>query len=192
MTLAILAGGQGRRMGMPKGQLRIHDQPILAYLLDRCAWPGPTLLVTSPGIDPPPEHDRFDLLISDPVAGQGPLRGVLTALEHATTTIAMIITVDMPELTASHLVQLTQTLVAQNGCLGVMYRHEVDGRQMIEPFPLACRTEARAAISEHMAEGRRAVHSLVDLDGFLAAPAPSDWPQSIWLNLNTPEDMDHL
>src|SRR6478609_398221 len=44
ITLAILAGGRGSRMGKPKSHLRLHGRPILEYLLQRLAWPGPKLL----------------------------------------------------------------------------------------------------------------------------------------------------
>ena len=40
VTLAILAGGAGSRMGMPKGQLILNGRPILEYLLDHLDWPG--------------------------------------------------------------------------------------------------------------------------------------------------------
>src|SRR3954467_6767125 len=84
-TLVILAGGAGSRMGKPKGGLLIDDRPILEYLLDRFRWPGPTLLVTAPGREHPPGCQRFDLEAVDPVSDAGPLRGILTALENATT-----------------------------------------------------------------------------------------------------------
>jgi len=49
-----MAGGQGQRMGMPKGLMRLNDVPILASLHNRLAWPGPTILVTTPGREKPP------------------------------------------------------------------------------------------------------------------------------------------
>src|SRR4051794_29684613 len=85
ITLAILAGGAGSRMGGPKSNLTLHGRPILDYLLDRFSWPGPTLLITSPGREHPPGHTRFSAEAVDPVPDQGPLRGILTALQHATT-----------------------------------------------------------------------------------------------------------
>src|SRR5438552_17571218 len=80
-TRAILAGGEGSRMGKPKALLEINGRPILAYLLEQFAWPGPTLLVTAPGREKPPGHELFSREVVDPVAGEGPLRGILTALE---------------------------------------------------------------------------------------------------------------
>ena len=83
VTLAVLAGGEGTRMGFAKGELNIDGRPILSHLLERFAWPGWTLLVTAPGREHPSGWEGFTREVSDPEAGQGPLRGVLTALEQA-------------------------------------------------------------------------------------------------------------
>src|SRR5689334_5106804 len=97
ITLAILAGGAGTRMGAPKIGLRIGNESIVRYLTDRFAWPGPAMLVLAPGMDAP-EDARVDRVVHDPVSGVGPLRGVLTALEHSETEIVVVTTVDMPAL----------------------------------------------------------------------------------------------
>ena len=49
VTLAILAGGEGSRMGYPKAELASHGRAILPVLLECFQWEGPTLLVTAPG-----------------------------------------------------------------------------------------------------------------------------------------------
>src|SRR5581483_11371389 len=85
ITLAILAGGRGSRMGRPKALLEIRGKPILTYLLDRLAWNGPKWLITAPGMQQPPGAQAFDRELVDPEEGAGPLRGVLTALEHLQT-----------------------------------------------------------------------------------------------------------
>ena len=82
VTLAILAGGEGRRMGLPKQNLEINSRPILEFLLDRLTWPGPTLLVTTPSRQHPPGADRFDAEEVDAIENQGPLRGILTAMQQ--------------------------------------------------------------------------------------------------------------
>ncbi len=189
VTLAILAGGRGRRMGLAKSQLQIGSQPILEYLLDHFAWPGKTLLITAPGLEHPPGRERFDREAVDPVADQGPLRGVLTALENSTTPMVLIVTLDMPCIRPQHLQWSTSRLVAHPECLGSMLQRSLDGEDQIEPFPFACRREAAGAISAHLASGRRAVHGLMGERGFMAEPAPDHWPPSIWTNLNRPEEL---
>src|SRR5438105_10503881 len=119
-TLAILAGGDGSRMRKPKGLLDVRGQPILGYLLDRMRWPGPTMLVTAPGRQRPPGWERFGCEVVDPVAGQGPLRGVLTALESTRTETIVVATVDMPEIGLAQLEWLVGQLWAHPAALGGM------------------------------------------------------------------------
>src|SRR5205814_3287875 len=103
VTLAVLAGGAGTRMGQPKAWLQYNHQPILNYLLSRWRWPGETLLITSPGREYPPASSRFDRVIIDPIPDQGPLPGVLTALESTRTDLLIIATCDMPPFEKTHL-----------------------------------------------------------------------------------------
>jgi molybdenum cofactor guanylyltransferase len=182
LTLAVLAGGEGSRMGVPKSRLRIAGQPILAFLLDRLAWRGPTLLVTAPGFEKPPGAERFDREASDPVAGLGPLRGVLTAVENAQTDAVVIATIDMLCITKSQLQWVGERLGDRRGLMIVR------GNQ-IEPFPSAWRSSAAPVIASQLAENRRAVHGLAKLDGFATIAPPGDWPDEAWTNLNIPEDL---
>jgi molybdopterin-guanine dinucleotide biosynthesis protein A len=185
VTLAILAGGEGARMGMPKGELRVGDEPILAYLLRRIAWDGPTLLVTAPGRDRPPGCERFDREVVDPVAGQGPLRGVLTALEHAATEVAVVATVDMPNVRSADLRWLVARLHDAPDAMGLMVRRGAE----VEPFPAVYRTAAAGAIRAQLGAGRLSVRALANHAGFGTLPAPPDWDErDFWTNLNRPDD----
>lgn len=188
VTLAVLAGGAGSRMGQPKGALRVHGRPILVYLLDRFAWPGPTLLVTAPGRDRPPGADRFSREVVDPAAGLGPLRGVLTALEHLTTPLLVVTPVDMPLVRPAQFRWLADRLMARRDLLGMMVRRDA-GR--LEPLPCALRAPALPVVRDHLAAGRRSLHSLVTTTratGIVAAPAPGDWPAETWTNVNDPDE----
>src|SRR2546423_14894862 len=121
-TLAILAGGESSRMGTPKASLLIRGQPILEHLLDQIAWPGKTMLVTAPGREHPPGSGRFDLEVQDPPGGGGPLRGILTALEHLQTPVLVVMPVDMPEIRKAHLQFLVNELMKREKCLGLFMR----------------------------------------------------------------------
>ena len=57
----------------------------MEYLLEQLGWLAPTLLVTAPGREKPPGREHFAREVVDAVAGEGPLRGVLTALEATET-----------------------------------------------------------------------------------------------------------
>ena len=186
VTLAILAGGEGSRMGQPKGDLRIDDEPILAYLLREIAWDGPSLLVTAPGREHPPGWERFDREAVDPVAAQGPLRGVLTALEHATTPAIVVTTVDMPGVRAAQLRSVVGELARRPDALGIMTRR---GAQ-VEPFPSAFRLDARGVVKAELEGNRRSVRRLCDRAEFTSVPAPREWNESVWTNLNRTSDLE--
>ena len=184
ITLAILAGGEGSRMGKPKGELMAKGKPILEYLLERFDWPGPTMLVTAPGREHPPGWNTFSREVVDPVSGHGPVRGILTALEEAKTKVVVVATVDMPFIDRTHLEWITHEL---GGGLGVMSSHD----DQIEPFPSAYSTNAVEVIREHLAKNG-GVYQLSKLNGFKRASAPATWSPKMWTNLNNPSDLNEF
>ena len=189
-TLAILAGGQGSRMGGPKGEIRIGGQPILSYLLDRFSWPGPILLVTAPGREHPPAWERFDREVVDPVSDQGPLRGILTALENLKTPLLLVATLDMPGVQRSQLLWLLDEMRKSPKRLGLMLRRS-EGKT-IEPFPSVFRTDARDTINRRIQSGRLSVQKLVEEKSFETVVAPASWDPQIWANLNVPADLTNF
>jgi molybdopterin-guanine dinucleotide biosynthesis protein A len=184
-TLAILAGGESKRMGRPKAELFIAGEPILSYLLRRFAWPGPTMLVTAPGRQHPPRAEGFDKEVVDPVPGQGPLRGVLTALENATTPAVIIATVDMPAITAAQLLWLESQLSACPQAIALM----ITVGNRLESFPSIFRAGAIDVIRARLAAADRSMHQLATADGIELVPAAREWGDTVWTNLNTPDDL---
>jgi molybdopterin-guanine dinucleotide biosynthesis protein A len=184
VTLAVLAGGAGARMGGAKALLRVGGRPILEDLFDRFAWPGPTLLVTAPGRERPPGGERFGREVVDAQAGLGPLRGVLTALDHVATPLLVVTALDMPGLGRPQAEWLAARLHEAPDARGVMIRR---GVEQLEPLPLALRASARSAVQGRLAAGRRSVRGLASEAGFAVVTAP-DWPAGAWANLNTPAD----
>jgi molybdopterin-guanine dinucleotide biosynthesis protein A len=186
-TLAILAGGEGSRMGGPKGELRLGDgRPIAEFLLDRMVWRAPTLLVTAPGREHPPGWQRFDAEVVDPVGGLGPLRGVLTALEHATTPQVLVATVDMPGIGASQLRWLIDRSAERPDLAALMMRRA----EQIEPFPCLFRSSAAALIRAKLDARELSVQALSREAAVHALDAPTEWDDDVWTNLNHPRDFD--
>jgi molybdopterin-guanine dinucleotide biosynthesis protein A len=185
-TLAILAGGEGSRMGRPKAELRVAGKPILAYLLERFAWSGPTILVTAPGRERPPGAEEFDREVSDPVTGEGPLRGVLTALEATSTDILVVASCDMPMIEPRQLHWLAERLAAEPAATPVMLmKHGAS----VEPLPLGIRRDTLNLLRAHVTAGNRSLRSLGEIRGARTVAAPDDWPATTWTNLNTPADL---
>jgi molybdopterin-guanine dinucleotide biosynthesis protein A len=192
ITLAILAGGESRRMGSSKAGMQIDGRPVLQYLLQSIRWPGPTLLVTAPSLPHPLGCDSFDRRVSDPVEHQGPLRGLLTALEHSLTSVTVILPVDMPAVRLQHLQWMIDRLAARPALVGLMLRRSVDGRELIEPFPLACRAAAAQVVRDQLQTGVHSLRALVEALGFASETPPADWPAQVWTNLNFPQDLKNF
>ena len=188
ITLAILAGGLGVRMGRPKSHLTVAGRPILWHLLDRLDWAGRTLLVTAPGVERPPGFERFTAEVVDAVPGEGPLRGMLTALEAAAGESIVVATVDMPNVGGRQLDWLGERLAGLGHAAAAVAARRPGGE--VEPFPCALGPGAAGVIRELLAGGRRSVRGFFDDPRTAVVDAPTDWPGGTWVNLNRPEDLD--
>ena len=187
-ALAVLAGGEGSRMGFAKAEMQWRGQPILRALLEQFDWPGPTLLVTAPGREHPTGWDLFSQELVDPSAGEGPLRGLLTALLAVPAPFVVATAVDMPLVRRDHLLWVAAALRARQTTVGVMLRQADTGQ--VQPFPCAFSVEAAPLVQRSLESGRRSLHGLLADPSVVAVDAPSDWPQDVWTNLNTPHDLD--
>jgi molybdopterin-guanine dinucleotide biosynthesis protein A len=188
VTLAVLAGGAGTRMGGPKSLLNVNQTPILSFLVNTLAWPGPTLLITSPGLEHPPGWSYFQQEACDAVSDEGPLRGVYTALTHTTTPMLVVIGVDMPAVTLDDLSWFVKELSARPAAAGVMASRAGE----IEPLPCVLRPElALGLVSDHLAAGRRSLHGLAK-DGPIKLADASALPERVWTNVNTPGDWERF
>jgi molybdopterin-guanine dinucleotide biosynthesis protein A len=188
VTLAVIAGGAGSRMGGPKCRMVIGGKPVLIRLMDRIAWEGPRVL--SSGVDGMLGAEMgpgvFDRIVKDERPGSGPLAAILGALRECATEWMVCVPVDMPGLEGLHLRWLVERGVERQ-CSCAMLRPKHRG---VEPFPLLLRREAIAGIESLWAGGGRAVRDLGGVAGAVVLDAPEQWGQSVWVNLNTPEDVE--
>jgi molybdopterin-guanine dinucleotide biosynthesis protein A len=191
VALAVLAGGEGSRMGYPKSEMRLNDRPVLNVLLDRFAWPGPTLLVTAPGREHPTAHEAFAREVVDPSSGEGPLRGLLTALENSPAPWVVVTAVDMPLVRREQLEWLAAALKDRSGTAisGVMLYQAVRNGRELQPFPSAFHVNAAPLVRRLLDSHRRALHALRDDPTIATLDAPPDWPADSWTNVNAPSDL---
>jgi len=189
VTLAILAGGRGTRMGMPKAHLQIAGRPILEWTLQHFQWPGPTMLVTAPAVMDPPGAGLFHRRAVDPVDDLGPLRGIATALEDASTDTVAVVTVDMPGVSRDVLKWLLKVLADRPTLVGLMCKRRVDRREFVEPFPAVFRRSALDILRGRLQSGELSVQRLCDGERIASIASSEAWPESIWANLNHPAEL---
>jgi molybdopterin-guanine dinucleotide biosynthesis protein A len=92
-TVAILAGGRSRRMGVPKAGVRLDGRPLLDHVVDAARGAGlrPVVVAKRGSGLPPTDVPRWD----EPDEPQHPLTGVATALRRANAPV-VVVPVDLP------------------------------------------------------------------------------------------------
>jgi molybdopterin-guanine dinucleotide biosynthesis protein A len=183
-TAAILAGGNGRRLGgidkstLPIGGTTIRDRQLAVL---RPATPH-ILIVTS---DERRYRDAGVRIVRDRIAGAGAIGGLYTALVEAPTDVVVVIACDMPFLTASFLTRLA-TLGAD---ADVVLPRDAAG---LHPLCGAWRRAAAPHLRTRIEQGRLRI--LDALDGLSVHEIPPgevaafDADGRLLLNVNTPED----
>jgi len=105
-TVAILAGGAGRRIGGEKACVRLAGRPLISYPLDVARRAGLATVVIAKRTTSLPDLDRTPLLLEPEHLPQHPLSGIVTALSRYPALVA--VPCDMPFLTPDLLLALAE------------------------------------------------------------------------------------
>jgi molybdopterin-guanine dinucleotide biosynthesis protein A len=137
LSVAVLAGGQSRRMGQDKAWLPVGGRPVIERVLERVLplSDDVTLITNTP--------DQYRHLghpmVSDVYPGKGSLGGIYTAIHAARYAHCVVVACDMPFLNAD----LVRYLVSLRSGFDVVIPriqdfpetlHAVYGRNCLEPI----------------------------------------------------------
>lgn len=194
-TIAILAGGASRRMGVDKAALILQGRTLLDRAIDVALAVSPNVLVVGgeagrrragdedagrPESGPHAEV-RF---VADDLPGQGPLGGLVTALRHSGTSV-LAIACDMPWLTSEALrwlIELDGEIHADAPQLGTV----TTWHGQLEPLFSIYRPACLPLMEARLARGERALHRFIQASGFRTLDVPA-WVGEQLANVNTPE-----
>ncbi len=184
VTLAIIAGGQGRRLsGVPKGLLEVEGRTVLERLLALAPCFGDVLLVANA----PGPYARFGLrTVADVVPGKGAPGGVHAALVAARTPWVVAVACDMPFIAPEVLEVL---LGARDEDVDAVC-FEVEGR--LEPLLAVYRSVLEGPWGEALGEDPSMRQLLARVRARLlpeAALRSVDPTLRSLANVNTPEDL---
>lgn len=185
-AIAILAGGQSRRMGWDKAGIMVGGEALLARTARLAREVCTTVSVV--GRAAPPDWPLPSVpFLPDAAPAQGPLGGLATALECEGRTV-LLVACDLPLLTAEALnwllragqehAPLADGLVTLNG----MQR---------EPLFSLYTPQCRALAQRQLGSGRRSLQALIDAGQFTFADAPPE-VQTALRDVDTPEDLRGL
>ena len=163
VSAALLAGGRSRRMGRTKAVIEVGGRRMIDRVLDAALDAGcdPVVVV---GGDSDELAPLAVPLLADRYPGEGPLGGVITALEAAPTGIAgrshgvLVLPCDTPLVTAEALAPLIERWREDPGVDVVLARSD-GGR---EPMCAIWSTAALAPARRRFDAGERTLHRVLD------------------------------
>jgi molybdenum cofactor guanylyltransferase len=185
VTLAVVAGGQGRRLsGVPKGLLRVGEGTVLERLLGLAPLFAEGVLVANA----PEPYARFGLrTVADAVPGKGAPGGVHAALVGARTPWVLAVACDMPFVAQG----AVRVLLAARAPEVDAVCFTVAGR--VEPLLAVYRASLATAWGEALREGDPSLREL--LSRCRARLLPEEALRAVdpqlrsLVNVNTPEDL---
>ncbi|HID45593.1 MAG TPA: molybdenum cofactor guanylyltransferase [Chromatiaceae bacterium] len=146
ISAVILAGGRGSRMGgQDKGLVKLEGKPMIGHVISTIAPQTGKLLINANR-----NLDAYQALgypvIRDELDGfQGPLAGILSALDHIQNPYLLCVPCDVPGLPADLAQRLSSALQNQQGDLAVVH----DGEKLQPAFaliPVRLREDLRAYV----------------------------------------------
>ena len=197
----MLAGGRSVRFGRDKLSVPYRGRPLVHHAvaaLGACC--EEVLVVVAPGRDPAdPVIDPAAMaglvrgavrVVRDPAEGGGPLVGVRTGLEVASTDAALVVGGDMPDLMPAVLDDLLERLSIGHGAAVAL-----DDGAGIRPLPAAVRTApALDAARELLARGEGSLRALLGALDVIAVDreiwAPLDPEGATLRDVDVPADRE--
>ena len=177
----ILAGGQGRRMqGQDKGLIEWQGKPLIEHILSQLSSDN-IIINANRNIERyrsygyPVIHDSLDDY-------QGPLIGILSAMQHCSKQYLLCIPCDSPQPPEHMFSRLSECMTANNTQCAICH----DGVRLQPLFALIS-TALKPELESFINQGKRKVH-----DFFLQLnPAICDFSDQgdRFHNFNRPEDM---
>ncbi len=186
---AVLAGGQGRRLGMDKATLQTGAGSLMDHILFILKEIFPyILLVVQESSSPLNAMEEAAVkVVADAVPGKGPIVGIYTALLYSPAPYVFVMACDMP-YPSRELIRLM--LTAAPGKDAVVPRRG----EYIEPLFAVYRRDIAGRIRARIEEGRLKIHELIkELDvRYLDEEevAACDPGFRSFVNINTPEDLE--
>jgi molybdopterin-guanine dinucleotide biosynthesis protein A len=187
----VLAGGGSTRFGRDKALVKVGGVPMLERMIELLRRVAKEVKIVAP----PNKYATFGAqIVEDRWPGEGPLGGIITALEDAVQSTAqpewnLILSCDMPFLTSEWLAFLSER--AGRGKAQVVFPHSVSGP---EPLCACWQTAAAAKLRSGFDGGVRKVTEGIAL---LRAEVldEADWKRfdgerRLFWNMNTAADYE--
>lgn len=183
ISAVILAGGQAKRMGgADKGLQLLHGKPLFQHIYKRLRTQ-----VEQISINANRNHAEYSadglMVFADRIAGfQGPLSGILTALERSETDFVLFVPCDCPFFPQNLLEKLKSAVVFHG--VSIAYAH--DGEHEHPTFCLMARS-LKDKLADYLASGERRMLQFMRQNGAVSVDFSEN--KQAFTNINTLDDL---
>lgn len=185
LTGVILAGGKARRMGgIDKGLVEVAGRPLIAHVIAKIGPQVDRLMINANrNVE---QYEAFGCsVVPDQLEDfQGPLAGMASALDTATTELVLFVPCDSPLLPHDLAARLIEARIAADADIAVAHC----GR--LQPVFALMRRTLLPHLRAAMADGERKIDRWYDRHTMVTVEF-SDQPNG-FLNINTPEQQAEL
>jgi molybdopterin-guanine dinucleotide biosynthesis protein A len=181
----VLAGGQARRMQQQdKGLVLFKQRPLVSYPIEALAAVADDLLISANRNQAIYQQWQYPVISDATDDFDGPLAGILAAMDYVDAEILLVLPCDSPLFTAQHLQQLLAGLTEQFDIA------VADDGERLHPVFLAIRTELKASLKAYLASGERRLQNWI----FQHRVNQVDFSQQaqIFTNVNTLAELEML
>ncbi|WP_445710431.1 molybdenum cofactor guanylyltransferase [Flavobacterium sp.] len=179
----IIAGGKSSRMGSDKGMLLLNETVFIAHIvkaLQEAAIQNITIVSA---------NSDYDFLncnrIEDIYSDKGPVGGIFTALLHSKTEQNIILSVDVPLISADIITWLIANIDDENLITQVKVLDKTS------PLIAVYNRKAVTVFEEHLKKEQLRLRMVVEEIPHQTIEAPEKW-HSLLQNINTKEDYQNL
>ncbi len=171
--------------GEDKGLLQYRERPLVAYALDALRLTAGTILINANRNQQ--EYARFGYPVIADLTNSfdGPLAGLLSAMQAAQTEYALTVPCDCPQVDGALLGRLYLRLLDEQSDLCTAH----DGER-IHPVFLIAKCSLAGDLADYLASGQRKMETWLRSHK-LALADYSDHPE-LFVNINTREELQHF
>lgn len=186
ISAVILAGGQAKRMGsVDKGLQTLHGKPLFQFIYDRLHSQVEHISVNAN------RNQAIYAAAGLPVFGdniegfQGPLSGILTALERSETDFVLFVPCDSPFFPDNLLEKLKSAVVFHG--VSIAYVH--DGEREHPTFCLMARS-LKEKLAAYLAAGERRMLQFMRQNGAVSVDFSEN--KAAFTNINTLDELQQF
>lgn len=186
LSAVVLAGGASTRMGRDKAWLEFEGEPLIVRTINTLRSTG----IQNVFVSARKRSDYSQLncpVLIDLKPGVGPLGGIERALHEITTTLLLVLAVDLPLMSAKFLKKLTRECTPLKGVVPKLNDH-------LEPLAAIYPKYCQAFAVDAIARSHYAVHEFAETCATYRAVRihrVSSTDARCFTNCNTPAEINN-